>query len=438
MERKNVLAIGLALIIGVVIGAPVGYYIAPKPTTPATPTTLEFWAPFAGEESALWFWQNASDAFYNETGIEVKITFYTGSEYMTKLTSSFAAGVPPDLFTNKGGGELKGYVNENVVEDISDLLAEDWALAQIPESIRSSVTVNGKEYALPYELTVVGILINSLLFDQASVAVPSIETGWTWTEFIAACNALKVAGTIPVAMSGKEDWSLEFPTVYIQERLNGPDAFFDAYDRKISFFDQYNNTFDKVQEWVDGDYFQLGWETAGYMDAYQAFSTGQAAMWIQGTWAVGMCLGIEGLDLDAVPWPYFSEESNASVKDLVFGGGTFIGVAADSAYIDEAKAFLRFCSRPEWQIKMIQSIGTPIAQKIMLPPDIFDPTTEKFIDMVARASRLQGTYAYQVSPQFKGTMMDQFALIWALQTTPETAATTIETNAVELLGPVTG
>ena len=438
METKTIAAIVLALIIGIAIGTPVGYYLL-APTKEPTSVTLEYWTPFAGSEQTLWFWQNASDIFYNETGIRVKIVFYTGEEFWTKLAASFAAEAPPDLFTAYAGGELKSYVEEGVTANLTDLLSEDWALAQIPQGIRATVTYDGSQWALPYELQSDWPFINSRLFDQAGVAIPTMEEGWTWDEFIATCAALNASGIIPVAMSGKAKWSLSFPQVAIQERLNGPEAFNNAYHyRNQSFFDQYNRSFTKVQEWIQMGYFQEGWGTDDYMDAWGLFHGGEAAMWLQGSWAIGMSPDTENFTLDVTPWPYFPEYSNeSSVKDVVFGGITNVAVASQGQHIPEAKAFLKFISRPEIIIMSIKMAANPSAQNIILPEGVYHPILAKCQDAVAASPYLAIRYGSQMSPEFADIVGEQIDKVWAMLTDPETAATAIEDAAVDMFGAVT-
>jgi raffinose/stachyose/melibiose transport system substrate-binding protein len=184
---------------------------------------------------AKWFWDNVSLAFEKETGVKVEVIHLTGAEFWPKLASAFAAGTPPDLFVTWGGGELKKYVEEGLVVDISDLYKEDWAKNQIPKSVAEPFTLNGKLWALPYEVHSDWIFINRKLFEKAGVKVPSIEGGWTWEEFLDACEKFKAAGIIPVAMTGKTRWSLHFPMYYLVERSSGPEAFLNALERKISF-----------------------------------------------------------------------------------------------------------------------------------------------------------------------------------------------------------
>lgn len=432
MAKRYLYAIIAILII--VIAAVVAYWAYYQMPQPTPSVTLEFWAPFAGQETTLQFFNNVSAAFKNETGITVTPTFYTGTDFWTRVTTAMAAGSPPDIFVCYPGGELDTYVNEGTIADISELFTEGWAQAQITPAVKEVVTRNGKQYALPYEMHTDHIFINRKLFEQYGISIPSFAAGWTWDSFISACNTLKAHGVTPVAMSGGASWSVTFPECYIFLRLNGADAFKNALNRTASFAPPYVTAFTKIQEWASGGYFQLGWETQGYMDAYALFSAGTAGMWIQGTWAVGMTPDTDNMTLDAVPFPYFPEKPE--VKTVIFGQTTNYGVAAGSQHKEEAKAFLRFLSKPEWQIVYARQTGNPLAQSIVLPSGVFPSAMLKVLDAVASAPMVHIRFG-TMCPSALGSYLDEQNLkVFTMQATPQAAASAIEAKAVEVIGPL--
>jgi raffinose/stachyose/melibiose transport system substrate-binding protein len=389
---------------------------------------------------AKWFWDNVSLAFEKETGVKVEVIHLTGAEFWPKLASAFAAGTPPDLFVTWGGGELKKYVEEGLVVDISDLYKEDWAKNQIPKSVAEPFTLNGKLWALPYEVHSDWIFINRKLFEKAGVKVPSIEDGWTWEEFLDACEKFKAAGIIPVAMTGKTGWTLRFPMYYLVERSSGPEAFLNALERKISFESIHLEPFKVAQEWVKREYFQEGWKGHEYMDGYRYFAEGKAAMWIQGTWVVKMLEEAEKagtIELDVVPFPYFTKRPEPEVRKAIFGASTGFGIASASKNIEYAKEFLRFVSRSEWLVKAAKDWGIPVAQKVSIPPGVYHPVLKKCIDALATAPLFQLRYGTLAYPrEFATYMGDVYVEIFMGTKTPEEGAKAIEDKAVETIGPL--
>ncbi|MEM2896428.1 MAG: extracellular solute-binding protein [Candidatus Bathyarchaeia archaeon] len=448
MNKKLV---ALAAIVIIIIASVAIYYAtlpppAPPPEEKPPPppekpkVKMEFWTGFGGEMPAKWFWDNVSAAFEKETGVQVEVVHITSAEYWTKLASAFAAGAPPDLFVTWGGGELKKYVEEGLVADISDLYREDWAKAQIPEAVAKSFTLNGKLWAIPYEVHSEWIFINRKLFKKVGVEIPSIEEGWTWEEFLDACKKFKAAGIVPVAMTGKSGWTLRFPMYYLVERLSGPEAFPKALEREISFADFHLKPFEVAQQWVKKGYFQKGWEGHAYMDGYRYFAEGEAAMWIQGTWVVAMLGEAEKagtVELDVVPFPYFSERPEPEVRKAIFGSPTGFSIASASKNIDSAKEFLRFASKPEWLIKAARDWGTPVPQKVSIPEGTYHPVLKKCIDALATAPSFQLRYATLAYPrEFATYVGDVYVEILIGTKTPEEGARAIEDKAVEFIGPL--
>lgn len=433
--------VAIILIVAIIVGSL--YYAGysgpgPSPSSSASPVTLSFWAPFAGEYGENDFWSNATSAYYSQTGTTVSVSMYSGDNYFTKITTALGSGAPPDLFATYGGGELDTYVSDNAVANVSSLFSESWATSQISANAKAAVTRNGTQYAIPYELQSDWLFINDVLFNKYNVPIPSITTGWTWDQFLNACATFKAHGIYPVAMSGGNTWALTFPECYIFERVNGPAAFTDALARKTNFTNFYNASDTVIQQWVNADDFQPGWQTEDFAaDALPLFQNGQAAMWIQGTWGVGMTLdNVSTFQLDVAPWPYFA--NNPSANGYVFGGYTSFAVAAASKHTAQAEDFLRFISRPQWISQYVQMTTNPVAQNVTLPANAYPPAMLKIQTAIANAPSLLIRFGTLAPPALAATLDTQNLLVFTGQTTPSSAATTIEATAVYELGPVMG
>ncbi len=74
----------------------------------------------------------------------------------------------------RGGGELRDHVNAGITKDISDAAAE--TIAKLGGSV-AGFQVEGKTYALPFSLGVVGFWYNKALFEQAGISAPPGHVG---------------------------------------------------------------------------------------------------------------------------------------------------------------------------------------------------------------------------------------------------------------------
>lgn len=402
----------------------------------ASPITLDFWTPFAGVSGEEGFWNNVTSAYYNQTGNVVRVSFYWGDELSANMATAFENGSPPDLFITYGGTELDTYVNEGVVTDISTIFDENWAQAQIGSNVKTMVTINGGQYALPFELDSDWLFINIALFNKYNVTVPSMDTGWTWDQFIAACNTLKAAGVTPVAMSGADPWAMTFPECYMFERINGINAFKDALARKTNFTTPYTSTFDVIKQWVDGNYFETGWETLHYTDAAQLFQSGSAAMWIQGTWGVEMISDDASIpmQLGVAQWPYFPDHPEAN--RVIFGQTTSVAIAAASQHKLQAEDFLRFISQPQWIVEYAQQTHSLVAQTVTMPNGTYPPVMTDIQAAIAEAPMLHMRFGSMAPLDLAATLDEQNLLVWTEQKSPADAAAAIEAKAVQVIGPV--
>ncbi len=92
------------------------------------------------------------------------------------------------------------FVNANQFEDVSDV----WAANGLGDSLKSaaaSMTIDGKQWGVPYTYYQWGIYYNKDLYKQVGVTEPK-----TWDEFIANCAKSKEAGIDCLTTGTKALW----------------------------------------------------------------------------------------------------------------------------------------------------------------------------------------------------------------------------------------
>jgi raffinose/stachyose/melibiose transport system substrate-binding protein len=442
MQRKYIYAIvAIVIIVIAAISAIYVYENHGKSTSTSSNITLTFWLPFAGEPWEDEFWGNATQAFYNQYNVTVQVSEYSGDNYFTKLATALGSGAPPDFFVTYGGADATTYVVDNSVANISNLYSQTWAENQIPAAATATESVNGSQYAIPYELDSDWLFINQALFNEYNLTIPNMTAGWTWDQFQADCNVFKQNGIVPVAMSGANTWALTFPEEYILERTNGPDAFANALARETNFTTIYNATDTNIKQWVADNDFQQGWQSADYAaDALPLFQNGLAAMWIQGTWGVGMTYDDANFTLGAAPWPYYA--NNPSANGYIFGEYTSFAVANATKHFAQAEQFLTFISQPYWLSEYVNLTENPVAQVLSSSYPAAYPPTLQAIENAISTAEANGkpllTRPGTLAPDALSYELDtQNLLVFTGQMTPSAAATTIEATATDIIGPVT-
>ena len=83
-------------------------------------------------------------------------------------------------------------------------------------STRDASSYNGKQYAAPTVL-LVGLFYRKDLFHKVGIA----DEPKTWDQFLDACKRLKAAGITPIAVGGRDAWTLAGWFDYLDLRLNG-------------------------------------------------------------------------------------------------------------------------------------------------------------------------------------------------------------------------
>lgn len=208
-------------------------------------------------------------------------------EYDTKLNALIAAKDTPDVFICNPGPNLTQYVESGVAADLTDILQnqeKEW-YDSFTEGIFERLIYDGKIYAVPTNFAAALVFYNTEMFKAAGVEVPT-----TFTEWIDVCQKLKDAGYTPIACSAGTAWCLSMIAGYLCDRAGGPDNLKGVNEGTLDWTSEsFITAGEKLVEL--SKYFQ---ETAAGDSNDQAtamFYNGEAAMLVQGSWAIGQMNG---------------------------------------------------------------------------------------------------------------------------------------------------
>ena len=211
-------------------------------------------------------------------------------EYYDKLNALVAAGDTPDVFIVSPGANMNDYVTTGVAAKIDDYLAADgWKSSFTSDAVFAGGTYgdNGGYgpgiYAVPLNIAAACVFYNTEMFKDAGADVPK-----TYSELIDACEKLQAKGYTPITISAGTAWCLSMVAGYLCDR-NGL-VLDDVKNHKTDWMDEkVINAGKQIQEL--SKYFQ---KTAAGDDndiATAAFYNGEAAILIQGSWAIGQING---------------------------------------------------------------------------------------------------------------------------------------------------
>jgi raffinose/stachyose/melibiose transport system substrate-binding protein len=208
-------------------------------------------------------------------------------EYPTKLNALVTSGNTPDVFICNPGPNLTQYVESGAAADLTDILKnqESQWYGNFTDGIFERITYDGKIMAIPTNFAAACVFYNTDIFKKAGVEVPK-----TYDELLAACKKIKEAGYTPISCSAGTAWCLSMIAGYLCDREGGPDNLVDVNAGKIEWTSKtFVDAATKLKEL--SQYFQ---ETAAGDSNDQAtanFYNGDAAMLVQGSWAIAQING---------------------------------------------------------------------------------------------------------------------------------------------------
>ena len=136
---------------------------------------------------------------------EIAVVGGGGSQAHVVLATRIAQGDPPDVWQSLVGGNITAWHNAGAVGDVSSLFTDE-VKAQLPENVLSSVSVDGKQYAVPLSAHRANVLMyNRDVLKSAGIAEPG--EGYTLEQFLADLDALKAKGTTALCIGGADSIS---------------------------------------------------------------------------------------------------------------------------------------------------------------------------------------------------------------------------------------
>lgn len=226
---------------------------------------------------------------------------------------------PPDVVTRGFAQATADFVKKGIFADLSDMPVAATIDPKMQELISSWGQYNGNEVsALPFSLAAAGVIYNRDIFEAKGVAVPT-----TWDEFVAACETFKAAGIAPIYGTYKDPWTLaqgmfdyvaggSLDVAEFFSRLSARGAAISA-DAPESFANNFGPALPKMLQLAS--FAQNGAASKNYADGNAAFAKGQAAMYLQGPWALSQLVAAnKGIRLGSFPLPVTNNPADTKAR----------------------------------------------------------------------------------------------------------------------------
>ena len=292
------------------------------------------------------------DGFEKESGVTVEL-ITPGGEYESTLKTMMASNTLPDVWMTHGWSLLR---YSEYLQPVND---QPW-FDTMDKSLEPLMADDaGNIFALCVSTSVSGVYFNADALKKAGIDNPySIRT---WSDFEAACEKVKAAGMVPIAVgggSGSSQFSSIFggiaPTLWtdvgakydLKDALTGGTFDSDTYVTEM---------YEMIAGWLSKGYFNEDCLTLDFDGAQRMLGSGDAAFALRGPLTIAHESFPEA-NLGMLPELAAVDSAKPSFR---LGEGNAYGVWKDTGNADACWALLAYLARPETAEK-ICGLGTDI------------------------------------------------------------------------------
>ncbi len=430
---KKVLALTLLLALLAGCAAPVAAPSAPAageapaaaaPAADATELVLGSWR--VDDVSQM---ETILAAFTEENpGITVKFDPTNPPDYNTTLRAQLEGGTGPDLMYLRSYANSRLLFADGFIEPL-DSMKDDLVAAYGEANLVPWSTLEGESYGVPIIAVSHGIYYNKDLFTQLAIEVPQ-----TWEQLIAAAQAIQDAGYIPIANASGDTWTIaeivfmNLAPNFIGGRegrvayLNGERCFNDA------------NAVAAFQAVADiAPFLPDGQEALVYYDSQALFQTGQAAMWMGGSWDIP----VFEKEIADFEWGVFATPPlEGQPRYVTFHLDAGIGINAASANKEAAMTFLQWLNGPTFA-KMLADQLPGFFPIHLQAPEVSNAHAAEFLALNKDAAGTDVRWAWdgllEGTPDGYTLMQDGAIAVINGTMTPQEAADALQNGLAEWL-----
>ncbi|WP_378948629.1 ABC transporter substrate-binding protein [Paracoccus sp. R86501] len=279
--------------------------------------------------------------------ITVKVNVFDHEGYKTAIRNFLTADAP-DLANWYAGNRMAPFVAANQFLDVSDVWEEN-GLNESLHSAASAMTIDGKQWGIPYTYYQWGIYYNKDVYEQVGV-----EPTDNWEEFLANCAKFQEAGIDCVTTGSKALWPIAGIFDYLSLRTNGYDWHMQLTRGEIPWTDDKVKAvfaeWEKLLPYTSKNHAAIDWQ-----DAVSNVVQGKAANYVMGNFAAATFKdgGMTNDNLGFIQFPTI----NADIPRAEEAPTDTIHIPAGAKNPEDAKLFLAFLARADVQTKMNETLG---------------------------------------------------------------------------------
>lgn len=272
--------------------------------------------------------------------LNIELTVIDREAYKTQIRNFLTAN-PPDVANWYAANRMRPYIDAGLFEDVSDLW--EGKIGAELASTKGALTVDGKQYGVPYTYYQWGVYYRQDIFEKFSLSAPS-----TWAEELANCQVLLDNGVKCYTIGTKFLWTAGGWFDYMNMRTNGFEFHMKLASGEASWTsDEVRAAFANWRQLIDMGAFIENHQTYSWQEALPFMIKGDAAAYLMGNFAVA-AMREGGLSDDQLAFYQFPTivEGIALAEDAPTD--TF-HIPTGAVNKENARAFLEFVTSSENQ-----------------------------------------------------------------------------------------
>ena len=341
-------------------------------------------------------------------------------EYYTQLNALVAAGETPDVFIVSPGPNLTDYVEPGVAAPLDEYLeADGWKDTFSSDALFSQMTYDGQIYAVPLNIAAACVFYNKDIFEEAGAEVPT-----TYDELLEACQKIKDAGYTPITISAGTAWCLSMLAGYLCDR-EGVDL--DAINAGDESWVQ-DKTIAAGEKLLElSQYFQDSAAGDSNDDATMAMAMGEAAILIQGSWAIGQ-MNAYNPDIEDVCGVFqFPAIEGGGDPGRTIAKSDSLAMSATTEHPEAVIALMKYFTDDEAQRYTAEVGGKIPVTNVEYDMDVAPAQLADVMDVFSNATGTFGFYNESLVSSDAGSEFDnQMVAIFQGEKTPEEAFQAVE------------
>ncbi|AHF94241.1 hypothetical protein OPIT5_09150 [Opitutaceae bacterium TAV5] len=298
---------------------------------------------------------------------ELKID--TSNNRLEKIVIQGVSGVAGDIIEVQSGGPMRYLQSIGLLEDITGPAREmGFAPSATYDSIRSEITLDGRQYMFPCSISTELVLVNLDTFARAGIEPP--PRSWDWATFEETGRRFVKAANPPGRRPTR--FFINAVNTAQMQRSLGLDVFNETLSACILDDARNVRVLEKIRQWRDVDHILPTAEDiasfsteSGYGGAaFQLFNSGNYAMVTTGRWALIQMREFGKLNL-AVSNPPHAGYPNTLVTTRA------AAIYAGSKHADLARYFLKFLASEDYGMHIVESADALPSEPLLSRTDAY-------------------------------------------------------------------